>query len=244
MHSCRRILPIRFQLPDCSEASRNMGRTKHYFISTDSGTPSIIWTDLSWNSSCKIKKPAGNRQTNCVHIYISIPEWLELCRKLACGELRYLWQERRRAGDNKPVQEWLGGTSAEKLLQYGKARPDGKSLSRVARLCTAQKFDFLFTASSGPGDKDSKGLIVPRFGKKPENHVAVGMTWDALAELLLITKTHYEAWLAAWYLSQIQAANPQPPAKTRKAPEIPAQQPEPAIQSQYVMPEYSGKSLF
>ena len=36
----------------------------------------------------------------------------------------------------------------------------------------------------------------------------------------------------------------QPPAKTRKAPEIPAQQPEPAIQSQYVMPEYSGKSLF
>lgn len=142
------------------------------------------------------------------------------------------------------AEEWLGGTSAEKLLQYGKARPDGKSLSRVARLCTAQKFDFLFTASSGPGDKDSKGLIVPRFGKKPENHVAVGMTWDALAELLLITKTHYEAWLAAWYLSQIQAANPQPPAKTRKAPEIPAQQPEPAIQSQYVMPEYSGKSLF
>lgn len=191
-----------------------------------------------------LNKPAGNRQTNCVHIYISIPEWLELCRKLACGELRYLWQERKKAGDNRPVQEWLGGTSAEKLLQYGKARPDGKSLSRVARLCTAQKFDFLFTASSGPGDKDSKGLIVPRFGKKPENHVAVGMTWDALAELLLITKTHYEAWLAAWYLSQIQAANPQPPAKTRKAPEIPAQQPEPAIQSQYVMPEYSGKSLF
>lgn len=30
-------------------------KTKHYFISTDSGTPSIIWTDLSWNSSCKIK---------------------------------------------------------------------------------------------------------------------------------------------------------------------------------------------
>lgn len=93
-------------------------------------------------------------------------------------------------------------------------------------------------------ERNAKGLIVPRFGKKPENHVAVGMTWDALAELLLITKTHYEAWLAAWYLSQIQAANPQPPAKTRKAPEIPAQQPEPAIQSQYVMPEYSGKSLF
>ena len=182
-----------------------------------------------------LNKPAGNRQTNCVHIYIRIPEWLELCRKLACGELRYLWQERKKAGDNRPVQEWLGGTSAEKLIQYGKPRPDGKSLSR---------FDFLFTASSGPGDKDSKGLIVPRFGKKPENHVAVGMTWDALAELLLITKAHYEAWLAAWYLSQIQMANPQPLTKTHKAPEIPTQQPVPAFQSKSVMPEYSGISLF
>ena len=230
------------------EESRNQHQiirkdNKNCFVESLSDAFEIGKAHLAF-ATYDLNKPAGNRQTNCVHIYISIPEWLELCRKLACGELRYLWQERKKAGDNRPVQEWLGGTSAENLLQYGKARPDGKSLSRVARLCTAQKFDFLFTASSGPGDKDSKGLIVPRFGKKPENHVAVGMTWDALAELLLITKTHYEAWLAAWYLSQIQAANPQPPAKTRKAPEIPAQQPEPAIQSQYVMPEYSGKSLF
>lgn len=91
-----------------------------------------------------LSKPAGSRQTNCVHIYISIPELLELCRKLSCGELRYLWQERKKANDNKPIMEWLGGTSAEKLLQYGNPRSDGKSLSRVARLCTAQKFDFLF----------------------------------------------------------------------------------------------------
>ena len=191
-----------------------------------------------------LNKPSGNRQTNCVHIYISIPEWLELCRKLACGELRCLWQERKKAGDNRPVQEWLGGTSAEKLIQYGKPRPDGKSLSRVARLCTAQKFDFLFTASSGPGDKDFKGLIVPRFGKNPENHVAVGMTWDALAELLLITKTHYEAWLAAWYLSRIQTAPPQQPAQAHKAPEVPAQQSGPTFQPNFAMPEYSATSLF
>lgn len=179
------------------EESRNQHQiirkdNKNCFVESLSDAFEIGKAHLAF-ATYDLNKPAGNRQTNCVHIYISIPEWLELCRKLACGELRYLWQERKKAGDNRPVQEWLGGTSAEKLLQYGKARPDGKSLSRVARLCTAQKFDFLFTASSGPGDKDSKGLIVPRFGKKPENHVAVGMTWDALAELLLITKTHYEA---------------------------------------------------
>lgn len=191
-----------------------------------------------------LNKPAGNRQTNCVHIYISIPELLELCRKLACGELRYIWQERKKTGDGKPIQEWLGGTSAEKLAQYGKPRPDGKSLSRVARLLAAQKTDFLFTASSGPGDKDAKGLIVPRFGKKPENHVSVSMTWDSLAELLLFTKAHYEAWLAAWYLSQTHTARTKPRTQATKAPEAPKPQPAPVFQPQLSAPEYSAMTLF
>lgn len=191
-----------------------------------------------------LNKPAGNRQTNCVHIYIGIPEILELCRKLSCGELRYLWQERKKAGDSKPIFEWLGGTSAEKLAQYGKPRPDGKSLSRVARLLAAQKTDFLFTASSGPGEKDAKGLIVPRFGKKPENHVSVSMTWDSLAELLLITKTHYEAWLAAWYMSQTHSTRSKPTPQATKAPAPPKPQPAPAFPTQFTVPEYSPTSLF
>ena len=191
-----------------------------------------------------LNKPSGNRQTNCVHIYISVPELLELCRKLTCGELRYLWQARKKAADNEPILKWLGGTSAEKLAQYGKPRPDGKSLSRVAQLLAGQKVDFLFTASSGPGDKDAKGLIVPRFGKKPENHVSVGMSWDALAELLLFTKAHYEAWLAAWYLSQTRSARAKPPAQAKKAPEPPKPQSAPVFQSQFSAPEYSAMTLF
>ena len=191
-----------------------------------------------------LNKPAGNRQTNCVHSYIGIPEILELCRKLSCGELRYLWQERKKAGDSKPIFEWLGGTSAEKLAQYGKPRPDGKSLSRVSRLLAAQKTDFLFTASSGPGEKDAKGLIVPRFGKKPENHVSVSMTWDSLAELLLITKTHYEAWLAAWYMSQTHSTRSKPTPQATKAPAPPKPQPAPAFSTQFTVPEYSPTSLF
>ena len=191
-----------------------------------------------------LNKPAGNRQTNCVHIYISVPELLELCRKLTCGELRYLWQARKKAADNEPILKWLGGTSAEKLAQYGKPRPDGKSLSRVAQLLAGQKVDFLFTASSGPGDKDAKGLIVPRFGKKPENHVSVGLSWDALAELLLFTKAHYEAWLAAWYLSQTHTQQKKAPAQAKKAPETPKPQPTPVFQSQFTVPEYSAMTLF
>lgn len=184
-----------------------------------------------------LNKPAGQRQTNNIHIYISIPELLELCRKLSCGELRFILQQKKQTGDSKPIQEWLGGTSAEKLRQYGKARPDGKSLSRVCKLMAAQKTDFLFTASSGPGEKDAKGLIVPKFGNRPENHVAVSMTFDALSELLLVTRTHYESWLTAWYLSQTHSGQQQSrrPAEASQAGPY-----QPPAGGQ----EYSGLSLF
>ena len=184
-----------------------------------------------------LNKPAGQRQTNNIHIYIAIPELLELCRKLSCGELRFILQQKKQTGDSKPIQEWLGGTSAEKLRQYGKARPDGKSLSRVCKLMAAQKTDFLFTASSGPGEKDAKGLIVPKFGNCPENHVAVSMTFESFSELLLMTRTHYESWLTARYLSQTHSGQQQ----TRRPPEaIQAGPYQPPASSQ----EYSGLSLF
>ena len=184
-----------------------------------------------------LNKPAGQRQTNNIHIYIAIPELLELCRKLTCGELRYIMQQKKQTGDSKPIQEWLGGTSAEKLRQYGKARPDGMSLSRVCKLMAAQKTDFLFTASSGPGEKDAKGLIVPKFGSRPENHVAVSMTFDALSELLLMTRIHYESWLTAWYLSQTHSGQQQNRRPTEANQTGPHQ---PPAGSQ----EYSGLSLF
>lgn len=49
-------------------------------------------------------KPAGQRQTNNVHIYIAVDEFLELCRKLDCGELRYMLQNKKKNGDNTPLQ--------------------------------------------------------------------------------------------------------------------------------------------
>ena len=187
-----------------------------------------------------LSKPVGQRQTNSIQIYISIPELLELCRKLSSGELRYIMQQKKQTGDSKPIQEWLGGTSAEKLRQYGKARPDGKSLSRVCKLLAGQKTDFLFTASIGPGDKDSKGLIVPRFGNQPENHVAGSMTFESLSELLLMTKTHYEAWLTGWYLSQTQFHQHQN-QQTRAASDNSA---ESNVSAQQLSSEYPGQRMF
>ena len=152
-----------------------------------------------------LSRPAGQRQTNNIHIYIAVDEFLELCRKVECGELRYLLQNKKKNSDNTPLYQCLGGTSAERLAKYGRSRPDGKSLSRTAQLVAGKKSDFLFVADSGPGETDSKGLIVPRFGNRPENHVAVSMTFEVFSELMLFTRVHFEAWLSAWYMQKIRS---------------------------------------
>ena len=64
-----------------------------------------------------ISRPAGQRQTNNIHIYIDLDEILELCRKLECGELRYLLQTKKKNNDKTPLYQCLGGTSAEKCLK-------------------------------------------------------------------------------------------------------------------------------
>ena len=110
-------------------------------------------------------------------------------------------RQQRALNDSKPLYEHLGGTSAERLARFGKARPDGKSLSRIVKLALGKKDDsYLFSSDSGPGETNATGLIVPRFGTSPENHVSVPLDWRSLNELLLTTKTHYEAWLAAKYV--------------------------------------------
>ena len=119
-------------------------------------------------ASYDVSRPAGHRQTNNIQIYIGMDEILEICRKLECGELRYLLQTRKKAGDKSPLFQCLGGTSAEKLQQYGRARSDGKSLSRTAQLLPGAKSDFLFVADSGPGEVNAKGLIVPRLVTSPK----------------------------------------------------------------------------
>lgn len=168
-------------------------------------------------ASYDLSKPAGQRQTGMVSIYIDVDEFLELCRKLACGELRYMVQSQKSGGSPRTaLYQSLGGTSAEKLIAQNRARSDGKSLSRTLQILTGNKSDLILVADSGPGETTEKGLIVPKFGNKPENHITVSMSLDNFSELLLITKTHYEAWLSAWYAQRI--ANPSPVQQTPPKP--------------------------
>ena len=185
-------------------------------------------------ASYDLNKPAGQRQTGMVSIYIDVDEFLELCRKLTCGELRYLVQSQKSAASPKTaLYQSLGGTSADKLKQQNRSRSDGKSLSRTLQVLTGNKSDLILVADSGPGETTEKGLIVPKFGNKPENHITVSMSLDNFGELLLITKTHYEAWLSAWYAQRITNPPPvqqtPPKPKNSEPPKAPAQ----AVQNEF-----------
>ena len=131
------------------------------------------------------------------------------------------------ASPKTALYQSLGGTSADKLKQQNRSRSDGKSLSRTLQVLTGNKSDLILVADSGPGETTEKGLIVPKFGNKPENHITVSMSLDNFGELLLITKTHYEAWLSAWYAQRITNPPPvqqtPPKPKNSEPPKAPAQ---------------------
>lgn len=184
-------------------------------------------------------RPPGQRYTNNVHIYIDIPEFLVLAKEAETGALHARAHQMKQEGKADPLYEHLGGTAAAQLKKYGKERPDGMSLSRVAKLVGGNRSDYLLVADSGPGEQSGKGLIVPRFGKKPEQHVAVGLTWRGVNELLFTASAHYQAWLSAKYLADWPQTHAprlegKPPAGKAEAPGHagqPGAQPEPVPQS-------------
>lgn len=149
-------------------------------------------------------RPAGQRYTSNIHIYIDVPQFLALAQEAANGSLHMRMQQYKNERKSDALYEHLGGTPAKRLAYYGKPRPDGKSLSRVVKLTVAEKSDYFFTADSGPGEENQTGLIVPKFGKSPEQHVSVTLKWRELNELLFATVAHYKAWLSAKYMADWQ----------------------------------------
>lgn len=162
-------------------------------------------------STYDVSKPVGKRQINNIPIYISVGEFLELHRKLVCGELRFLMQNKKKSGDMKPLYESMGGTSADRLKEQNRPRSDGMSQSRIVQLVAGSKVDLLFIATSGPGETTDTGLIKPKFGNKPESRVSVAMAFETFSELILTTYAHYMAWLGAFYMR-----NSKPEAKPKQ----------------------------
>lgn len=196
---------------------------KGCFVESLNDTFSIGRCHLAF-AAYDLNRSAGERQTNLVQIYLDCGELLELCRKAESGELLLRLQDKKQKGDKTPLYQCMGGTSAEKLRRIGRPRPDGKSLSRIFQLLPGNKSDFLLVADSGPGETDEKGLIVPRFGKQPENHVVISLSMGHFCELLLLTRAHYLAWLTASYSRGEEKTFP-----TQEPEQIPTEPQEPEM---------------
>ena len=153
-----------------------------------------------------LNRPSGQRQTNHVHIYVDAAEFLHLAHFILQGSChsQMLACKKNAELTNRPLYQSLGGTSAQRLVQYGRPRNDGMSLSRSIKLFAGQKADYLLCAESGPGEADAKGLIVPRYGNKPEQKVSVSLSIAHLNELMLMATAHYNAWLSNWYSNNYQ----------------------------------------
>lgn len=185
-------------------------------------------------------RPAGQRYTSNIHIYIDVPQFLALVQEAANGSLHMRMQQYKAERKSDPLFEHLGGTSAKRLAHLGRARPDGKSLSRVVKLTAAEKSDYFFAADSGPGEENQTGLIVPRFGKKPEQHVSVTLTWRQLNELLFTTAVHYRAWLSAKYTADWAALHaPQFEGRARQREPAPAPAPQSSAHQSVAAPPAS-----
>ena len=193
---------------------------KNCFVEVLNDSFSIARTHLFF-ATYDLSKPSGERQTNTIHIYLPMEEVVELCRKLESGEFRMMVDKNKKNNDSTSLYESLGGTSAKRLKALGKARKDKKSLSRVMNIIVGKKNDIMLIAESGPGEENEKGLIVPKFGDKPENKVIVGMKFTDFSEMMLMAKMHYSAWLSGWYQhrSAVIKAQRQAQAEERESTE-------------------------
>ena len=140
-------------------------------------------------------KPEGNRATNSVSIFMPVDDMLFMCAEISGGTLAQKVETKRSKSDMKPLYQHLGGKNADKAK-----RPDKMSLSRNVTL-TVGRSALFFTAEEGPGEVRGTGIIVPKYSK-PEQRVSVSITYDEFAKLMLMTKSHYDAWLTAKYLKE------------------------------------------
>lgn len=164
---------------------------KNCFVETKSdcfGIGKVVLNFVSYDAT----KPEGKRATNSVSVFIPVDDMLWLCAEITGGILMQKIETKRSKNDMKPLYQHLGGKNAEKAQ-----RSDKMSLSRNVSLTVGQRALF-FTAEEGPGEVSGTGIIVPKY-TKPEQRVSVSISYDDFAKLMLLTKSHYDAWLAAKY---------------------------------------------
>lgn len=149
-----------------------------------------------------------NRIKQNISIFVDLDKFLVLANDVLSGRMAALANKAReeaKKNNQKYCKEiWvnLGGVSAKVLEQRGKARPDGKSLSRQMKITPGEKIPWILSAETGPGEETETGLIAPKYNGKPEQLVRVPVSDEDFKRLVLITRTHIEAFISSQYYSK------------------------------------------
>lgn len=143
-----------------------------------------------------------NKQTAIIPFYMDFAEWLALESDVLSGRLAKLAEVEKAKGAKfpQPIFVKQGGVSATNLKKRGQEREDGMSLSRQLKIIPGSKRPFMVQGEQGKGEENEQGLIVSRYGGKPDERVMVPMGGDELKQLVLMVGSKIRAYMAAQYV--------------------------------------------
>ena len=141
----------------------------------------------------------GSRQTARIDVFVDAWEWLQKTNEVRIHATEKALLKAKEAETYEPVWSVMGGVSAEALKARGQERPDGKALSRTLAVTWGKKYPVVVTARSGPGEQNDKGLIVPKYGNKPEQAVLIPLSYDDFMEVMIAGEESYRAYLVYYY---------------------------------------------
>lgn len=165
-------------------------------------------------------KAKGSRITQELDLFVNIEDMLVLCNDILSGNIPKQVKALKDAGKNYDAA-WndMGGISATKLKEretfllskgkkledlkaHQKQRADGKSLSRVFKIVPSTRGDMAFTfqGESGAGEENDTGLIVPKYGTKPDVRLMMAVTPKQAKAFALMIQTHIESFIAQKYV--------------------------------------------
>lgn len=150
-------------------------------------------------------KPKGQRTTARIEIYLDFSTALEFSQSILDGRLSKLLVEANKKFEqtqkpwDKNVSISMGGTA------HPKNRTDGKAESRTLSAQLGTNKPIALVASSGPGNVNDKGLIVP---EKPEHSVFITLSAEDIREVALMIKCNVEAYIQYEHLHKMWAYEP------------------------------------
>jgi len=151
-----------------------------------------------------LSKSEGERIKQQVNLYIDIDKFLVLANDVLSGKIAKLADEEKAKGNQycNPVYIDMGGVSAKTLESRAQARTDGKSLSRQFKIVPGNKVPFMLIGECGAGEENETGLIVPKYGAKPERVVRIPMQAKDLKRFVLIVVANIQAHLTSTFIIQ------------------------------------------